>query len=191
MLPCYGVNGFTRDQLDLITRSQVKEVYICFDRDDAGKDGAEKIAAQLKEKGITPYIVQLPAIESQDKVDINSFFLLTADASAIFERLLKESNHRASIRSDKIVKHEQKAYEKTETGLVIQYGDRRYDVRGIVREGVKLKATIKAVGERRPRSDSISILLTFTPIEAASSSPKPARSSSPKRKRSSRKTSRS
>jgi len=152
VLPCYGVNGFTRDQLDLLTRSQVKEVYICFDRDDAGKEGAEKVAAQLKEKGIEPYIVQLPAIPLQpgvDKVDINSFFLLTADASTIFERLLKESNHRASIRSDKITKHEQKAYEKTDTGLVVQYGDRRYDVRGITREGVKLKATIKAVrGEK-------------------------------------------
>jgi len=152
VIPCYGVNGFTRDHLDLLTRSQVKEVYICFDLDDAGKEGAAKIAAQLKEKNIEPYIVQLPAIPLQptvDKVDINSFFLLTADASAIFERLLKESNHRASIRSDKITKHEQKAYEKTDTGLVVQYGERRYDVRGIVREGVKLKATIKAVrGEK-------------------------------------------
>jgi DNA primase catalytic core len=152
VIPCYGVNGFTRDLLDLLTRSQVKEVYICFDRDDAGKEGAEKIAGQLKEKSIEPYIVQLPAIPlpaNQDKVDINTFFILTADASAIFEKLLKESNHRAAIRSDKIVKHEQKAYEKTDTGLVVQYGDRRYDVRGIMREGVKLKATIKAVkGEK-------------------------------------------
>jgi len=155
VLPCYGVNGFTRDMLDLLTRSQVKEVYICFDLDDAGKEGAGKIAAQLKEKNIDPYIVQLPANEAQDKVDINTFFLLTADAPAIFERLLKESNHRASIRSDKIVKHEQKAYEKTDTGLVVQYGDRRYDVRGITREGVKLKATIKAAkqkpGDKAPR----------------------------------------
>jgi len=158
VLPCYGVHGFTRDQLDLITRSQVKEVYICFDKDDAGKEGAEKIAAQLKEKNIEPYIVQLPAIPlptAEDKVDINTFFLLTADASAIFEKLFRESNHRASIRSDEIVKHEQKAYEKTDSGLVVQYGDRRYDVRGIMREGVKLKATIKAAkqkpGDKAPR----------------------------------------
>jgi len=151
VLPCYGVHGFTRDQLDLITRSQVKEVYICFDKDDAGKEGAEKIAAQLKEKGLEPYIVQLPTIPlpmTQDKVDINTFFLLTADASAIFEKLFRESNHRAAIRSDKIVMHEQKAFEKTDTGLVVQYGDRRYDVRGIMREGVKLKATIKAAKQK-------------------------------------------
>ena len=158
VLPCYGVHGFTKDQLDLITRSQVKEVYICFDLDDAGKEGAEKIAAQLKEKGMEPYIVQLPTIplpSTVDKVDINTFFLLTADASAIFEKLFRESNHRAAIRSDKIVMHEQKAFEKTDTGLVVQYGDRRYDVRGITREGVKLKATIKAAkqkpGDKAPR----------------------------------------
>jgi DNA primase catalytic core len=150
VIPCYGVNGFTRDLLDLLTRSQVKEVYVCFDLDDAGKEGAEKIAAQLKEKDIEPYIVQLPAIQATvEKVDINTFFLLIADAPSIFEKLLRESNSRASIRSDKITKHEQKAYEKTDTGLVVQYGDRRYDVRGIMREGVKLKATIKAVrGEK-------------------------------------------
>jgi DNA primase catalytic core len=155
VIPCYGVNGFTRDLLDLLIRSHVKEVYLCFDLDDAGKEGAEKIAAQLKEKSIDPYIVQLPAIEAQDKVDINTFFLLTADAASIFEKLLRESNSRASIRSDKIVKHEQKAYDKTDTGLVVQYGDRRYDVRGITREGVKLKATIKAAkqkpGDKAPR----------------------------------------
>jgi DNA primase catalytic core len=149
VIPCYGVNGFTKDQIDLLTRSQVKEVYICFDKDDAGTEGAEKIAAQLKEKNIEPYIVKLPSIQNyQDKVDINSFFLLTAEASLVFERLLKESNHRSSMRSDKIVKHEQKAYEKTDTGLIVQYNDRRYDVRGIMREGVKLKATIKAAQQK-------------------------------------------
>ena len=152
VIPCYGVNGFTRDMLDLLTRSQVKEVYICFDLDAAGKEGAEKIAAQLKEKGIDAYIITLPAIPlppAVDKVDINTFFLLTADAPSIFTSLLKASNPRAAIRSDKIVKHEQKAFEKTDTGLVVQYGDRRYDVRGITREGVKLKVTIKAVrGEK-------------------------------------------
>jgi DNA primase len=149
VIPCYGVNGFTQDMLDLLTRSQVKEVYICFDRDDAGKEGAAKIAGQLKEKGIEPYIITLPAVPgSVEKVDVNSFFL-TADAPAIFEKLLRAANARASIRSDKIAKHEQKAYEKTDSGLVVQYADRRYDVRGIAREGVKLKATIKAVrGER-------------------------------------------
>jgi DNA primase catalytic core len=144
VIPCYGVNGLTEDHLDLFKRYQTKEVYLCFDRDDAGKQGAERIAGQLRDKGIDPYIVNLPSSGSQEKVDINSFFL-TADASSIFERLLKEANTRASIRSDKVIKQEQKLYEKTDTGFIIQYGERRYEVRGITREGVKLKATIKAI----------------------------------------------
>ncbi len=86
------------------------------------------------------------------KVDINSFFLLTADlptgqagAASIFERLFKESNPRSGIRSNKEIKHEQKHYEKTDTGFTIQYGERRYELKGITKEGVKLKATIKAI----------------------------------------------
>jgi DNA primase catalytic core len=153
VIPCYGVNGFTGDHLDLFKRYQTKEVYICFDRDEAGKQGAERIAGQLKDRGIDPYIVNLPSLESQEKVDINSFFsfdsaqdrLSNADAASIFEKLLREANARASIRSDKVIKQEQRHYEKTETGFIIQYGERRYEVRGITREGVKLKATIKAI----------------------------------------------
>ncbi len=151
VIPCCDAQGFTRDQLDIITNSQVKEVYICFDKDDVGNIDAKTVAAQLKGKGIEPYIVQLPEVPlptNAGNVDINSFFLLTANAPAVFEELLRESNSGVSIRSDKIVNSEQKAYEKTDTGLVVQYEDRRYDVRGIVREGVKLKATIKAAKQK-------------------------------------------
>ena len=167
VIPCYGVNGLTDDHLSLFTRHQTKEVYICFDTDEAGAQGAERIKEQLKDKGIDAYIVTLPkgtvpdlpaeqsdaplyraGVESGlspvSKVDLNSFFL-TADAAVIFERLLKESNPRAVIRSDKVIKHEQKAYEKTDTGFIVQYDTRQYEVRGITKDNVKLKATIKAV----------------------------------------------
>lgn len=144
VIPCYGVNGLTEDHLTLFTRHQTKEVYICFDRDDAGEQGAERIAGQLKEKNIEAYIVILPSMESSGKIDINSFFSLTADAAVIFERLLKESNPRSTIRSDKEIKQEQKFYEKTDSGFTIQYGERRYELKGITKEGVKLKATVKA-----------------------------------------------
>ncbi len=43
VIPCYGVNGLTEDHLNLFARHQTKEVYICFDRDDAGEQGAERI----------------------------------------------------------------------------------------------------------------------------------------------------
>jgi len=170
VIPCYGVNGLTEDHLSLFARYQTKEVYICFDKDEAGEQGAERINEQLKEKGIEAYIVQLPdssysgltgvsrdkELDSRsthcgndvtEKVDVNTFFL-TADAAATFERILKEVNPRASIRSDKEIKHEQKHYEKTESGFIVQYDQRRYEVRGINKDHVKLKATIKAVISR-------------------------------------------
>jgi DNA primase len=129
VIPCYGVNGLTEDHLSLFARHQTKEVYICFDKDEAGEHSSERVKKQLKEKSIDAYVVNLPSSESE-KVDVNSFFL-TADAASIFERLLKEANPRASIRSDKALKHEQKHYGKTGTGFIVQYDQRRYEVRGI------------------------------------------------------------
>jgi DNA primase len=157
VIPCYGVNGLIDDHLALFARYQTKEVYICFDRDEAGEQGAGRIAGQLRDKGIDPYIIVLPSLESGEKADINSFFLTTADAASIFERLLREANPRAGIRSDKMIRQEQRGYERTDGGFVVQYGERRYEVRGIMREGVKLKTTIKAISQgtedkgQRPR----------------------------------------
>jgi DNA primase len=154
VIPCYGVNGLIEDHLALFARYQTKEIYICFDRDDAGEQGAARIAGLLKEKNIEPYTVTLPQIESADKTDVNSFFLSNSDAATIFERLLREANPRTSIRSDKVIKHEQRHYEKTDSGFVVQYDQRRYEVRGVNKEGVKLRATVKAVkqnADNKPR----------------------------------------
>jgi DNA primase catalytic core len=156
VIPCYGVNGLTEDHLNLFERHQTKEVYICFDRDEAGEQGAERIAGQLKEKNIDAYTVKLPQ-SADEKTDINSFFQSTKDAAVIFERLLKESNPRASIRSDRLIKQETRHYEKTDTGFVVQYGERRYEAKGITREGVKLKATIKAVNDKRFHLDTVDL----------------------------------
>ena len=83
VIPCYGVNGLMKDYLNLFAKFRTKEIYICFDGDDAGEQGAERIAEQLRENNIIPYIVKLPQ-SSDDKTDINSFFLSNKDASSIF-----------------------------------------------------------------------------------------------------------
>ena len=68
VIPAYGVNGLTEDHLFIFNRI-VKEVYICFDSDKPGKEGAVKTAEQLKKQGVEQvHIVTLP-----DK-DINIFF---------------------------------------------------------------------------------------------------------------------
>jgi len=155
VVPCYGVNGFTDDHAALFERYKVNEVYICFDRDEAGETGAAKLAGQLKDKGITAYIVNLPEIKNE-KADINSFFFLTANPQESFEKLLQQANPKAAIRSERQVKSEQRGYENTDSGFTVQYGERLYEVRGISREGVKLKATIKALKVRSGEDQKLS-----------------------------------
>jgi hypothetical protein len=140
----YGVNGLIEDHLALFARYQTKEVYICFEGDGAGEQRSARLARQLKERSMDVYIITLPQIDAANETDINAFFL-TAESSSIFESLLREANPRSSIRSDKITNDEQRHYEKTDTGLIVQYEARRYEVRGISKEGIKLKATIKAI----------------------------------------------
>jgi len=152
VVPCWGVNGLTEDHLALIARHKTKEVYVCFDRDDAGDKGAEKIAGQLKEKGIAAYVMRLPAGDAAAKVDVNSFFLTVPEPAAVFERLLRDANPRTAVHSDKSVKAERRHYESTESGLVVQYGERRYEVRGVEKTGIKLRLTVKAV--KRGQSDT-------------------------------------
>src|SRR3990172_7820180 len=173
VIPCYGVNGYTKLHLELFAQNQTKEIYICFDRDEAGKDGAEKLSLLLKEKGLDVFNMQLPVGEGlapsrmlDDKVDINSFFSLTADAASIFERLLKEANPRSSIHSDKIVKHEQRLYEKTDPVFIVQYEPRRYDVRGVVKDNIKLKATIKSVQSSGVQSSGVETLNSSNSINS-------------------------
>ncbi|OPX99477.1 MAG: DNA primase [Syntrophorhabdus sp. PtaB.Bin006] len=157
VIPCWGVNGLTDDHLKLFTDCGTKEAYLCFDRDDAGEQAAARTAGRLKERGIETYVVTLPAMpDRQDKVDINSFFSLTADASRIFAEILHAANPRGVIRQ--AATHEQKYYEPTPTGFIVKYGERRYELKGITNEGVRLKATIKAArADRRFHLDAVDL----------------------------------
>ena len=75
---------------------QTKEIHICFDRDEAGDQRAAKDAGQLKEKNkVPPYPSSFCSLS--ERVDINSFFLLTAEAPSIFERILKEANRKGPV----------------------------------------------------------------------------------------------
>jgi DNA primase catalytic core len=155
VVPCWGVNGLTEDHVAHLARHKTKEVYVCFDRDDAGEKAAEKITGQLKEKGIAAYAMHLPAGDVAGKVDVNSFFATVPEAAAAFQRLLREANPRTIVHSEKVVKAERRHYEPTDGGFVVQYGERRYEVRGIEKSSLKLRLTVKAVkraqGETREK----------------------------------------
>ncbi len=141
VIPAYGVNGLTDDHLFLFNPG-VKEIYICFDSDQAGKDGAAKTAEQLKdldpaqrEKEITCHVVSLP-----DK-DINIYF--NRHPPEEFEELLKAANPESIEQSDSLNKRKQTLYRGEEHGFTVGYSKRQYQVKGIQRGDTQLKTTIK------------------------------------------------
>jgi len=90
ILACYGTNGFTAEHEQAIKElKQLEEVVLFFDGDEAGKDGARKVATKLRElrKDIIVSEVNTPEGE-----DVNS--LAQAHEKEIFIHLL---NARAII----------------------------------------------------------------------------------------------
>lgn len=57
----YGVNGFTADHLTALRYHGVKRVLIAYDRDGAGDQGAERVAAELLACGLEAWRVPFPA----------------------------------------------------------------------------------------------------------------------------------
>ncbi len=51
VIPCYGTNGMTPEHVKLLADERVRTVVIGFDADDAGKRGAEALAAKLEASG--------------------------------------------------------------------------------------------------------------------------------------------
>ena len=80
VMPLYGVNGLIDDHLFFFNR-KIKEAYLVFDADDAGRKAAQAVSLQLKEKEIIPHIVDLPV------KDVNVYFKRHTPEE--FETLLK------------------------------------------------------------------------------------------------------
>ena len=138
VVPVYGVNGLIDDHVSLFNR-RIKEAYIVFDADDAGRQGAEAVSLRLKEKEIVPHIMELP-----DK-DVNVFFKRHTPEE--FEALLKKANPQSLEQSDKVAKRAQSLYMETDHGFIAGYGERQYEVKGIQRGDTQLKVTLKASKE--------------------------------------------
>ncbi|CAB1065845.1 DNA primase DnaG [Olavius sp. associated proteobacterium Delta 1] len=150
-LACYGTNGFTAEHLKLLKHYEVAAVYICFDADDAGKQATQSVSASLQAEGLRTHCVNLPA-----GCDINDFFLSTPKAPDHFKDLV----HQANPADSGIRKEEQKAQlVKTDYGFIMTIAGRKYEVRGILRNDSKLKATVKGIvmekSKRRLHVDTV------------------------------------
>jgi hypothetical protein len=126
----------TQDHLRLFQRCGTKEVYLTFE------SGA--VLAQLKEEEVAAYAVKLPPLPVEPSV---------------IEWALKEANGATPIRSDEVKKRELSSLEKNESGFSIQYGGRRYEVKGVEKSKTRLKVTVKASaeGDKRFYLDSVDL----------------------------------
>jgi hypothetical protein len=126
----------TQDHLRLFQRCGTKEVYLTFE------SGA--VQAQLKEEEVAAYAVKLPPLPVEPSV---------------IEWALKEANGATPIRSEEVKKREPSGLEKNESGFSIQYGKRRYEIKGVEKSKTKLKVTVKASseGDKRFYLDSVDL----------------------------------
>jgi hypothetical protein len=68
-----------------------RKVYICYDNDQGGKDGANRTAALLKESGAFPFVVDLSLVCAEHGQDIHDFFTKYEKTSEDLERMAAET----------------------------------------------------------------------------------------------------
>lgn len=69
-----------------------KTVYICYDSDEAGKQGARQVAFELREAGALVYLVDLGLTGTKDDKDITDFFLKHGYTSDDLQKLIDSSS---------------------------------------------------------------------------------------------------
>ncbi|MGH7943322.1 MAG: CHC2 zinc finger domain-containing protein [Limisphaerales bacterium] len=142
VIALYGASGWTDDHAQLLRANGVSEIYLCLDNDKAG----EEATARLQNEILPPLVKKIHVVKWPEGVkDANDFFA-SRDA-AQFHELLKAANplpdetamlNDADATAEKI--------EMTPDGFIARYGNRRYQLRAIERQGAsRLRATVKAV----------------------------------------------
>lgn len=148
----YGKAGWTPDHAALLLESGVREVFLCLDNDEPGREAT----ARLKKEVLPALIPSLAihAVQWPDGVkDANDFFL--SRSAVDFEALLKTANPQTEERSEYSHKLGNECIEMMPDGFVASYGPnggRRYELRAIERpSAARLKATVKALGSEPGR----------------------------------------
>jgi len=140
VIPCYGTGGFTPDHLAALTRGGVRKVFVAFDNDQAGEDGAKRLAQTLDAQacqaggmGIECHRVKVP--EELGK-DINEY------VSSMYRAGMKSEETTAALK-DLVAKASRFGFrraakagrltlaEQTDESLVFSNCDLSYRLRGL------------------------------------------------------------
>lgn len=84
----HGAMTFKEDWLEKV--SKTGKIYICFDNDDAGRKGSERVAKMLESVGCESHIITLPE-EVGEHGDITDYFMkLNGSVDDLFDKYAKE-----------------------------------------------------------------------------------------------------
>lgn len=86
----HGAGTFKQEWVDKFIKNQeIKAVYICFDRDEAGRKGAERVAKMVENGGKETHLITLPP-EVGDGGDITDYFVkLNGSVDDLFGKYAK------------------------------------------------------------------------------------------------------
>jgi len=142
----YGTNGFTEDHLSLFKNHNLKEVYLCMDGDEAGARAADRLTKRLTKEGLKVHEVILP-----EGLDPNKYFK-THEAKD-FEVLLKVAGGEGLL-----TESNEETIEVLSDGIRVDYGLRRYFIRGIEAvKGKRLRVNLKAVADKAFHIDTMDL----------------------------------
>jgi DNA primase catalytic core len=160
VIPCYGTNGFTEDHA--ATLKKTKRIFFAFDNDEAGENGAKKLADRLTADGIECHRVHIPNFDGQVK-DLNDYTrhlrkqgMGAEEIKAAFADLVKQA--------PKIGYHREhkpgglNLVEQTQDALVFQNCDALYHLRGLhENNGSALRVILTARHEDAAHTDRLDL----------------------------------
>ena len=160
VIPCYGTGGFTDDHRT--TLKNTRRVFLAFDNDEAGENGAKKLAQQLTAAGLECHRVHLPNCDGQVK-DLNDYTchlrgqgMKNDEIKTAFTELLKQAPKIGFHREAKAAGLN--LVEQTQDSLVFQNCDALYHLRGLYdNNGTSLRVILTAQHEDGAHTDRLDL----------------------------------
>jgi len=157
VIALYGIRGWTPDHEKLLRENSTREVFLCLDNDDGGRQCTERLKEKVLAHGhnAPPLVKAAHVVAWPEGVkDANDFFLSrdrAGQATIDFETLVKAAlpNTATAPVSELTAKTGEEQITMTPDGFVASYGARRYELRAIERpNATRLRANVKALGEQ-------------------------------------------
>jgi DNA primase len=140
VIALYGARGWTPDHAALFKTNPIREVFLCLDNDEAGREGAR----ELREKLLPDLVRGVHVVSWPAGVKDAAEFFTPARKPAEFEALLKAANPSTEQKSEQTLKLGEETVMMTPGGFVAEYAGRRYQCQAIEQASpARLKATVK------------------------------------------------